>query len=165
MKKAKTPIQAKTFKIQFSKSILFLAVAVYVLCVAGVAVSVWRIMQFGVKEFLDVIKYPFLIAVCIFCIVLVTCVLLKSQYVVDERFLTTQYGFIKSKFPVKNITEITQDTDCKKLTVKFGEEYMVITVNSPWNEEFVRALLAVNPDIDYGFTLTEVPTGNDKQEK
>ena len=157
------PIQAKIFKIQFSKSILFLAVAVYVLCVVGVAVSVWRIMQFGVKEFLDVIKYPFLIAVCLFCIVLVTCVLAKSQYVVDEQHLTTQYGFIKSKFPVKNITEIVQDTDCKKLTVKFGEEYMVITVSSTWNEAFVRALLAVNPDIDYGFTLTETPIDGEKK--
>lgn len=143
------------FKITFSKSIYLLCVAVYVLCLAGIALSVWRIIKFGVHGFNDIIKYPFLIAVCLLCIVLVTAILIRSQYVVDKQYLITQYGLIKSKFAIKDITAVTLDSDSQKLTVNFGEPYTVISVAPSWNEQFVRALLAVNPSIDYSFTFSE----------
>ena len=143
------------FKITFSKSIYLLCVAVYLLCIAGIALSVWRIIKFGVHGFNDIIKYPFLIAVCLLCIVLVTAILIRSQYVVDKQYLITQYGLIKSKFAIKDITAVTLDSDSQKLTVNFGEPYTVISVSPAWNEQFVRALLAVNPNIDYSFTFSE----------
>lgn len=143
------------FKITFSKSIYLLCVAVYLLCIAGIALSVWRIIKFGVHGFNDIIKYPFLIAVCLLCIVLVTAILIRSQYVVDKQYLITQYGLIKSKFAIKDITAVTLDSDSQKLTVNFGEPYTVISVSPAWNEQFVRALLAVNPNIDYSFTYSE----------
>ena len=143
------------FKITFSKSIYLLCVAVYVLCLAGIALSVWRIIKFGIHGFNDIIKYPFLIAVCLLCIVLVTAILIRSQYVVDKQYLITQYGLIKSKFAIKDITAVTLDSDSQKLTVNFGEPYTVISVSPAWNEQFVRALLAVNPSIDYSFTFSE----------
>lgn len=143
------------FKITFSKSIYLLCVAVYLLCLAGIALSVWRIIKFGVHGFNDIIKYPFLIAVCLLCIVLVTAILIRSQYVVDKQYLITQYGLIKSKFAIKDITAVTLDSDSQKLTVNFGEPYTVISVSPAWNEQFVRALLAVNPNIDYSFTFSE----------
>ncbi len=36
-----------------------------------------------------------------------------------------------------------------------GEAYSVISVQSSWNEDFVRALLKGNPDIDYSYTVKE----------
>jgi hypothetical protein len=152
------------FKIKFSLTILLLSIAVYILCGLGIIVSVWRMVKFGVHGFSDVIKYPFLVAVCLFCIVIVTAIFIKAQYVVDDKNLITQYGFIKSKFPVKTITSLLLDIDTKKLTVHFGEEYILLTVAPEWNEKFVRALLAVNPDIDYSFTLTSAPEQDNKSE-
>lgn len=155
MKNADQKNDKQIFKITFSKSIYLLCVAVYLLCLAGTALSVWRIIKFGVHGFNDIIKYPFLIAVCLLCIVLVTAILIRSQYVVDKQYLITQYGLIKSKFAIKDITTVTLDSDSKKLTVNFGEPYTVISVSPAWNEQFVRALLAVNPNIDYSFTFSE----------
>ena len=86
---------------------------------------------------------------------LVTAILIRSQYVVDKQYLITQYGLIKSKFAIKDITAVTLDSDSQKLTVNFGEPYTVISVSPAWNEQFVRALLAVNPNIDYSFTFSE----------
>ncbi len=83
------------------------------------------------------------------------CILAKSQYIVnDERFIT-QFGFIKSKFIIKDITSIVYNTDTKKVTLYFGEHFMVISVSPEWQEEFIRALMKVNPDIDYSFTLSD----------
>lgn len=153
------------FKIKFSLTIILLCVAVYLLCVAGVGVSVWRILRFGVKEFIDFLKYPFLILVCLFCIVLVTSILIKSQYAVDGKYFISQYGLVKSKFLIKDITSITLDTDSKKLTVNFGEQFMVLSISPDYSEALVRALLAVNPNIDYGFTLAENKPSDEEENK
>ena len=81
--------------------------------------------------------------------------LIKSQYIVDETHFTTQFGFIKSKTEIKTITSMVFDTDTHKLTVYMGEEYYVLAISREWNEDLAQALLAVNPQIDYSFTLAE----------
>jgi hypothetical protein len=95
----------------------------------------------------------------------VTSILIKSQYAVDDKYFTSQYGLIKSKFPVKDVTALTFDTDEKKLTVNFGEQFRVLSVNPDYSEALVRALLAVNPNIDYGFTLAENKPSNENNKK
>ena len=142
-------------KIRFSKLIILLCIGVYLLCGVGAGISVWRILRFGVHGFSDVLKYPFLIAVCLFCITLITSLLIRSQYVVTDEQFITQYGFVKSKFPIKTITELTLNNDCNKLTVNFGETFMVISVSPEWQETLINALLKANPDIRYEFTLTD----------
>lgn len=145
------------FPLVFTKTVRTLCVLVVVLCAAAIALSVWRIVQFGIHEFTDVIKYPFLIALCLFAIVLMISVATKSEYVVRDKNLWLNYGFIHSRYAIKDITSIVQDTDLKKLSVYFNEQFIVITIQPEWFEKFVRALLAVNPDIDYSFTLTDTP--------
>ena len=84
--------------------LIVLSIAVFVLCLSGMAVSIYRIVKFGVNGFTEGLKSPLLIAICIFCIVLMISVLAKSQYIVDEQYYTTQFGFIKSKFPIMRQT-------------------------------------------------------------
>ena len=157
MKKQSTGKQPQIFKIKLTNTMLLLCVAVFILCATGVGLSIWRIIKFGVNSFNDVIKYPFLIGVCLFCIALMIALLIKSQYVVDDTYFYTQYGFIKSRFTIKDVSALVYNTDEKKLTVQFGEEYTVVSVDPVWQEELVRAFLAVKPEIDYSFTLTQVP--------
>ena len=145
----------KIFNIQFNKSIIILALFVILFCVIGIVVSVWRFVYFGIYGMYDILKYPFLIAVCVFAIILVVSILGRSVYSIDKNSLTLQYGFIKNRINVKEITQMTLDTEKKKLTLSIGEQYMVINLSPEWNETFIRTLLEVNPDIDYGFTLTE----------
>lgn len=161
--KNKKQTQKQIFRLKFSPAILTLAIAVLALCGVGIGISIWRIVRFGVKDLNDVIKYPFLIAVCVFCIALMISILVKSQYMVDDEYFTTQYGFIKSKFAIRDVTSIVLDSDVKKLAVRFGEQYTVVSVSPEWNEALVRALLAVNPSIDYGFTLSDTPSDKDKK--
>ena len=136
-----------------------LSIAVILLCVAGIVISVYRLVEFGgVDGFTDALTSPLLIAICIFCIALVISMLVKSQYIVDDKYYTTQFGFIKSKFLIADITALLYDTDTKKLTVFVGEQFSVLSLNPIWNDEFITALRAVNPNIDFSFTLTEQPT-------
>ena len=148
---------ATHFKIQFPKSIFLLCIAIYVLCAVGVGLSVWRISRFGVGSFYDVLKYPFLIFVCLICVVIVTSVLIKSEYIVEEPFFISRFGLIKSKFNVKEITSMLFDSDAKKLTLYFGEQFLTLSVSPLWQEDLARALLKINPDIEYSFTFSDPP--------
>ncbi len=152
----------RRFRIRFSPVIILLCIAVLLLCVLGIGISVWRILRFGVKSFNDVLKYPFLIAVCLFCIVIVIALLIRSEYVVSEKQFVIRFGVIKSRYEISDVTSLLYDRDLKKLSLYFGEAYITVGVASEWNEDLVRALLAVNPNIDYGFTLAEPPKSDDK---
>ena len=162
MDKKQEQQNTRRFRIRFSPVIILLCVAVLLLCFLGIGVSVWRIIHFGIKGFNDVLKYPFLIAVCLFCIVIVVSLLIRSEYVATEKQFVIRFGIIKSKYEISDITSLLYDRDLKKLSVYFGEAYITVSVAAEWNEDLVRALLAVNPNIDYGFTLAEPPKDNDK---
>ena len=47
------------------------------------------------------------------------------------------------------------DTDTNKLTVYFGEAYSVLAVNPNNNDEIIKAIREVNPNVEFSFTLAE----------
>ena len=155
MKKQSAPHEAKFFKFRFTPLMLILAVAVILLCVAGIGLSAWRIVKQGIHGFNDALKSPLLIAICAFGIVVVAAMLIRSRYVIEEKTLTLQFGIIKNKFPIENFTSVLLDTDSKKLTVYMGEEFFVVNTNPEWNHDFVQALREVKSEIEFSFTLTE----------
>ena len=141
-----------------------LCILALVLCVGGIALSIWRISNEGIHGVTDALRNPFVILVCLLCMVIITAILIKSQYVVDETNFTTQFGIIKSKTPVQSITAIEQDREKGRLTIFCGEDFSVVAVKKEWNDEFIRALLTMNPDIDYSFTMTENKPPEDENE-
>ena len=155
MKKQSAPQEAKYFKFRFTPLMLILAIAVLVLFTAGIALSIWRIVKDGIHGFGDVLKSPFLIAICLFGIVVVTSILIRSRYIVTKDIFVTQFGIIKSKFTIQNFTSVLLDTDSKKLTVYMGEEFFVVSTDPAWNNDFVQALREAKPDLEFSFTLTE----------
>ena len=163
MKKSSKNQNAKYFKYSFSKTMIALAITVILLCLVGIVISIYRLVKFGgVDGFTDALKSPLLIAICLFCIVTVIALLVKSQYIVDETHYTTQFGFIISRFPIKDITSLVLDMDTKKLTIYMGEQFSVLSLSPEWNDEFIAAIRAVNPEIEFSFTLAET---DGKEEK
>ena len=160
MKKQSAPQEAKNFKFRFTPLMIILAIAVFILCAAGIVLSGWRIHNQGIHGFNDALKSPLLIAICVFGIVVVAALLIRSQYVITEKELIVQFGIIKNKFNVAEFTSILLDTDTQKLTIYMGEAFFVVTTNPMWNNDFVQALREVKPEIEFSFTLTE---GNPKQ--
>ncbi len=153
MKRSSKPNLAKYFKYKFSKLIFILALAVIAVCIVGIILSILRIIENGIDGVIGALTSPFYILICVFCIILVISILIKSQYIIDEKHLITQFGFIKSKFIIKEVTSILLNTDTNKLTVNMGEQFFVLSIDPKWNEDFVQALREINPNIDYSFTL------------
>ncbi len=155
MKTQKEVQKTKYFSYQFTKTMLFLAVAVVLLCLAGIGLSVYRIVAFGVHSFSEALQSPFLIAICAFGIVLMISILARSRYGVNKTHYITQFGFIRSKYPIEKITSLCLDTETKKLTVYIGEEFSVLSLDEKWQDEFIAALREVKPEIEFTFTLAE----------
>ena len=141
------------FKYKFTTTMLILLIVALALCAAGLAVSIFRIYNEGVHRFLDALQSPLLIAICVFAIAFIISVLVKSQYVVTDKHYISQFGFVKSRFLIKQVTKIELDSDTKKLTVFVGEQYMVLSIAPEQNDAFVQAMRKVNKNIDFSFTL------------
>lgn len=162
MKKQNAPHAAEYFKFRFTKTVIGLAIAVLILCSVGIALSIWRIVAYGLNGAGDLLKSPFLILVCVFCISLVVSIFVCSRYIVTEEYFITQFGFIKSKFLMKDMTSILLNSDTNKLTVYMGEQqYFVLSIDPAWNDAFIAALRKANPNIEFSFTLAEKKDGEE----
>ncbi len=149
----------EVFPLKKTASVTWLSVAALVLSVAGIILSSIRIYKNGVDSFYDWLKNPFLLLVCVFAIVVVTALLMHSEYRVSEKELISCYGFIKSRLPLSEITSATSDAETNKifLTLSTAEGQLVIVTAPDKREDLVRAMLKGNPSIDYGFTFRDKP--------
>lgn len=166
MKKIENKKETASFRYHFSKPILACAIAVFALCIAGIVLTVYRMVKNGVHGFNDVLKFPFLLLICVFCIVLVISILIKSQYVLDDTHFIVQFGFIKNKYPIKDITSVILNSDTKKTTVYLGEEnFLVLSIPESLNDDFSKAIRKFNPDVEYSFTLSDKVNKDDTTEE
>ncbi len=162
MKKSSVPQEAKFFTFKFTLLMWILAGAALLLCVAGTALSIWRIAVEGIHSFGDVLKSPLLIAISLFGIVLIVALLIRSGYAVKDGQFIIQFGLLKNRFPIEKITSILLDTDTHKMTIYMGEEYFVVTTDPTYNNDLVQAIRELNPSVEFSFTLAE-PT--EKEQK
>ena len=124
------------------------------LCAAGFALNLYQCIRYGIASAADpvypIIQYTtmFIVTVALFAILL--SVLIFSAYIVDNKYFRTRFGFIVSKYDVKKIECITLDRKTNKLAVTFDDDnYIVVVVKEEWYEDFVQALLKVNPAIEH----------------
>ena len=133
-----------------------------VLCTAGLGISIFRLFNEGIKKFTDALQAPLLIVICVFAIAFIISVFIKSQYVVTDKHYISQFGFVKSRFLIKDVTKLELDSDTKKLTVFVGEEYMILSIVPTQNDAFIQAMREVNKKIEFSFTLATASDENKK---
>lgn len=138
-----------------------------VISVAGFAANLVMCIVRGISYAEDpvypILQYSlmFFVTVALFSILL--SVLLNSAYVIDEKKFITKFGFIVSKYDLKEIEEIVLDRKTNKLCVNFSNgNYIIIVVKQDWYDEFVKALLDANPKIEYSINSLEKPEDEKK---
>lgn len=123
------------------------------------------IIREGIHGVYEALQYPLLILVALFGIVVVTSLLIRSRYVLKGNTLITQFGIVKSKVNIADVTSLVLDTETKKIAVYVGEQYTFVSMPEKFNEPFVRELLNRNSKIDYSFTMTENKPPEDDEKK
>lgn len=158
----------KRFKYKFT-TMMKVAIAIgLALSAAGFIANLVICLMYGTNSAADpvypILQYSimFLVTVLLFAILL--SVLLNSAYVIDGKTFKTKFGFIVSKYDVDTIDCITLDRKTNKLIVTFkNETFIVIVVKQAWYDEFIEALLAANPSIEYTINSLENEPNNEKK--
>ena len=155
MKKENNALEKKIFRFKFNTATLIFIILGILLCIAGIVTSVFRIIKEAPNGITEILQSPLLIAVCLFGLVVLLSMLIRSRYEIDEKNLTLRFGIIKSQTPINTITAIEMDKDDNKLSIFVGENYSVVLVNKEWNESFVAALQEINPKIEYSLVMAK----------
>ena len=137
--------------------------------VAGFAVNLAMCITRGVSSAVDpvypLLQYSLIFFVTAALFAILVSVLISSAYVIDGKKFKTQFGFIVSKYDVETIEEIVLDRKTNKLCVNFTNgNYIIIVVRQDWYDDFIEALLAANPKIEYSINSLENKS-DDKDKK
>ena len=153
----KKNVERARFPFRFSKLIICLSILAICLCFAGGGISVYRIVKYGIDDLQQVLQGPFLILVCIFGIVVLTSLLIKSEYSLTKTHFTSSFGVIKSKVEMAKITSIVCDYAQNKIILYTGEEFVVLLLLKNDVERFSKTMTeyASHVEIRYVFADEE----------
>lgn len=140
-------------------AILILALA---LCAAGFSLTTWQFVDFlrtgNLASALDWIKFFLLYAVSVFIPVIVTAMLVRSEYLLNDTQLVLTFGFIRMRYPLDTIRSAHLFKGANKLALYFNDEkthYTVIVISPKCYDEFVRAIILRNDRISFTFSTPE----------
>ncbi len=154
-----TPV--KRYPFRFTPLVTALCCLGLALSAAGIGLTTWQFVGFlggDISSAYEWMKYILLYFVAIALAVLLSAMLIRSQYVIDERYLVTQFGIIKSKYDLKTVYSVHLFRGTGKLAVYFDDyktKYIVIIVKESWYDDFVRTIMERNPRIAFSFSTAE----------
>lgn len=158
------------FRYRFSKLTYWLIIAGIALSVVGFGLNLFVCIKNGISSAVDpvypIIQYTLMFAVTIALFAILLSILISSYYLVDKEQIVTSFGFIKSKYKIKDIETIELDRNTNKLSVYFSNDtFVVIVVKEEWYSQFVQAILDINPKIEYSIKSKENTPDNKEDKK
>ena len=151
----------KRYPFRFTPLMLALFWAGLLLSLAGLALTVWRFSAFlmdGVFSALGWVQYIILFLVAIFLAVLLASFLIRSEYVIGEKYILLRLGLIPVKYPLKELKHIHLFRGSNKLALYFeGEKpaYTAVVIAPSQFEDFTQELLSRCPSADFSFSTPE----------
>ena len=158
----------KVFKYKFTKVTTILIYAGIFLCALCVGLNICSIVTSDLTSSANivypVIQYTLMFLIPLVLAVILVSLLVSSYYSIDEKWLKTSFGVIKSKYDLKDIKTLLLDRTTNKLSVYFNNEsFIVIVVKEDWYDDFIDALCSANDKIE--FTINSKENKKDDEEK
>ncbi len=152
---------AKKYKFNYSPLACVLFGLGLALSVAGIGVTTWQFLGFlggDISSVYEWMKYILLYIASVLLAVILVSMLIRSQYVLTDKQLILQFGFIKTKHDLKTIYSVHLFKGSGKLAVYFDDfktKYVIIVVKERWYDDFVHSLLERNERIAFSFSTQE----------
>ncbi len=157
-----SPREPVRYPFKFSPLLIVLTVAGFCLCGACIGFATWRLVRFlgegDLSSFYDWIIFFLLYFVSILFLVIGISMLVKSQYIITDDALITQFGIIRQRYELKKIVSVHLFRGANKLAVYFDDfhtNYIVIVVKESWYDAFIRELTSRNERIAFTFSTAE----------
>lgn len=153
---------ALRWKFLFSPFTLAMLILALALCAAGLSLTTWQFVDFlrtgNLASALEWAKFFLLYAVSIFIAVIVTAMLIRSEYVLTDQRLTLVFGLIRMRYGLDTIRSAHLFKGANKLALYFNDEktrYTVIVISPKSYDDFVRAIILRNERIAFTFSTPE----------
>ena len=144
----------KSFKFRYSVIVWILLGLVMALSLAGLAWNVYNTIAFiGINT----LKVATFVAICALALVLLALsisIAVYGRYIVKKDSLTFCLGFIKTKYDINDIVEITHFKKSDKLVVYFADQsYTVVVISPEEYSAFITAVREYNKQIVYSIKI------------
>lgn len=155
------PTEIKRYRFRFSPLILSVLILGVVLCLAGIGLTTWQLIDFLKEDHSSVygwMTYFLMYFASVSLAVLLTAILIRSQYVVTKTHVILQFGLVKTKYEIKKIFSLKLFRGSNRLTVYFDDfktNFAVIVVKDTWYDDFIKTLTERNPRIEFDFITAE----------
>lgn len=157
-----TSRQPARFKFKYSPLLIFLFILGFCLSAACIGFATWRLVLFiregDLASYYDWIIFILLYLVSILFLVIGISMLIRSEYILTDSELITQFGIIRQRYALKKIMSVHLFKGANKLAVYFDDfhtNYIVIVVKDSWYNDFIRELTERNEHIAFTFSTAE----------
>ena len=157
----KNELPIKTYQFKFTPLMIAVISVGILLCAACFALTTWQFLGFlsgDITSAYEWMMYVLLYFTSVFLAILLSGLLIRSRYIVTDKLLITQFGIVKSKYPIRKIRSVCLLNGSKKLNLYFDDfktKYMTIVVKEDWYDEFVQTLISRNESIEFDFSSAE----------
>ncbi len=146
----------KKYPFVFSKSMYAVFALGLLLCGAGIAVSIYRLVVGSVTTAYDWIGFVVMVLACLFLGALIISMLIRTVYTVDEEYFTLHLGFVRNRYPLNEIISVHLFEGAGKLAVYFqGNRYSAIVIKREQFDDFIHALTTANDKIGFSYSTAE----------
>ncbi len=140
----------KSYKFRYSIAIWVLLGLLIALSIVGVVWNIYNIIAFFSIDWIKVATFTVICALAMVLVVFGVSVAVYGRYTVKGGQLTSCFGFLKTKYDICDIVEITHFKKSNKLVTYFSDQtYTVIVIDPNEYTDFVMTIREINPQIIY----------------
>lgn len=139
----------QTFKFKYSKTLWIILIALVIVSAVGLGFNIYNATKFF-EDSSIVGGVLFILASLLsaFLLVLAVSIIFHGCYKIKDGILYSFFGFIFERTPVNDIIAITKFAKQNKIVTYFvNEKFSVVIIDEKYYDDFVSALLKVNPSI------------------
>ncbi len=156
----------KKYKFQFSKTMYAVFILGALLCLAGVGASIYRIASGSVATDYDWIGVCVMIFACLFLVALIISMLIRSVYVVDEKYFTLWLGFIRTRYELKQINSVHLFEGAGRLVVYYKDNgYAAVVIKRDEFDDFIQTVTKFCDKIGFSYSTAEEEEAFKNQKK
>lgn len=151
----------KKFRFCYTLTVWLLLALVAILSTIGLVWNIFNLSQTLKIGGFKVFSYSIIIVLTAFLLIFSISVAVYGKYVVKNGCVYSYFGFVKSKFNIQDVSEITHFKKSNKLVVYFTDNsYTVIVISPEFYSEFVLSLREQNKSIVYNVKIDGEETPN-----
>ncbi len=135
----------KKFRFKYPVTVWVLLAVVLALSIAGLVWNAYNFISFLHGDLIKTITYSIIILLNAFLVALAVSVAVYGRYVVKNGKLYAYFGFIRTRYEIDDIVEITHFKKSDKLVAYFKDaKFTVIVIDVSEYDDFVLSVREIN---------------------